>query len=286
LNVATTAHEKALQTLKRYPVVAFFALSYAITWPAWALEKRGLAVMAFPGYFGPALAALFIAALVGGQESARDLLARLTHWRVPFKWWLVALLMAVGVTLLPMAASALFRPGEGADFDQLVAIAPQLAIVLVTGSLYGTVVAAGEELGWRGYALPLLAARHGALAATLMVGVFWGLWHLPLSFLYPQERLSLLDSVLYGLGVDLASVIYTWLSGRTGGSVLIASLFHGVYDVCLVVLGPVAQATLGIGSSLRAHVLLLGVAAAAIVAAGGLRGLSFDPTSPGQQERG
>jgi membrane protease YdiL (CAAX protease family) len=269
---------RIIDLLGRRPLAAFFALSYAITWPAWALEKAGLSLAAFPGYFGPAIAALVVAAATGGRDGVRDLAARLFRWRVGAGWYAAAVLFAAGPVLGAIAVWASW-PGtvRAADVRGLWHLVPRLALLVVAASLYGTLVAAGEEIGWRGFALPVLLDRYSPLTASLVLGMFWGLWHLPLSFLYPSADATFVDAILYGLGVDFASVIYTWLFRNTGGSVLVASLFHAVYDACLVVLGPVAEARLGVGSILPTWVLVLGAIAGVIVVAGGREWLTLPP---------
>ncbi|MGD8794328.1 MAG: type II CAAX endopeptidase family protein [Anaerolineae bacterium] len=255
--------------IKRQPLITFFVLSYAITWPGWWLEAQGIQAGIIPGYFGPALAAIVVTIVTEGRPGLADLLGRLFRWRVPLRWYLVAVLVPAASVLSVAAIPALTSGGStGFDPAPLRPILPELAVVLVFGTLYGVMVAAGEELGWRGYALPKLLARHNALVSSLIVGIVWGLWHLPVGFLFESGNPALVDSLVYGLGVDLAAVIYTWLYRHTRGSVLIAALFHSAYDIFLIVGGQVAQVT-GLEFSFRIHVLVLaGIAALLVVLAG------------------
>jgi membrane protease YdiL (CAAX protease family) len=88
-------------------------------------------------------------------------------------------------------------------------------------------VALGEEVGWRGYALPALQARYGALLSSVILGVLWALWHLPV-FFNPDTHYSDLPFVLQvAIQVPLA-ILYTWVFNSTGGSVLMAILLHAV----------------------------------------------------------
>ena len=89
--------------LRRYPLIAFFTLSYAITWPGWWLESTGNQYGALPGYFGPAIAAILVAAITDGKEGLEELIARLLRWRVPFKWYLVTVLLPTGSVLAVVA---------------------------------------------------------------------------------------------------------------------------------------------------------------------------------------
>jgi membrane protease YdiL (CAAX protease family) len=81
----------------------------------------------------------------------------------------------------------------------------------------------GEELGWRGLALPLLQSRYRALAASLLIGLMWGLWHLPL---YWFDHAGFEGFISFLLLITLDAVIYTWIYNRTQGSLLLVVMFH------------------------------------------------------------
>jgi membrane protease YdiL (CAAX protease family) len=81
----------------------------------------------------------------------------------------------------------------------------------------------GEELGWRGFALPRLQAKYNALVSSTILGLFWGFWHIPLWIAFGQTRLPLFIDVVSM--VQLA-ILYTWVYNSTGGSLLLVWLFH------------------------------------------------------------
>lgn len=198
----------ALQLLRRYSLVTFFLLGYAITWPAWFLANRGVAWATFPGYFGPAIAAAILIAATQGKTGLETLFTRLRHWQVGIRWYLAAIFFPL-LSVLIVIIFQLFAGRAGTlNTKSLSPILPQVILIIIVGSLYGTLVAAGEEIGWRGFALPELLKRHNPLIASLIVGIFLGLWHLPLGWLYSSEG-TITDSLLYGLGIDAAAVIYT-----------------------------------------------------------------------------
>jgi membrane protease YdiL (CAAX protease family) len=88
----------------------------------------------------------------------------------------------------------------------------------------------GEEPGWRGFALPRLQARLGALGASLVLGVLWGLWHLPLA-LTSGDPTAGTFSGWYLLGITGEAVLYTWLFNSTGGSLLLVLLLHAAMSI-------------------------------------------------------
>ena len=132
-------------------------------------------------------------------------------------------MIALGLpTVLALAAAGLYYLFDGSRPVQIGAVSVLDFIVFV--------LVVGEELGWRGYALPLLLEKRSALMASLILGVLWGLWHLP-TFLVPgtpQYGLPLPAFVL--LTVEY-SILMTWVYLNTKGSVLIATLFHGAINL-------------------------------------------------------
>jgi membrane protease YdiL (CAAX protease family) len=129
------------------------------------------------------------------------------------------------------AAAALYALGGGA----LRAVPPLsvglAAMVIISLVLHG--VLNGEELGWRGVALPRLLQRANALTASLILGVVWALFHLPLFFTRGggvggnQADESMLA---FGLQVLASSILVTWLCNNTRGSLLMAYLLHAAVN--------------------------------------------------------
>ena len=198
-------------------------------------------------------------AALHGKPGVRRLLGRLLKGRVGFRWYLAVLALPLLVPL-GVGISVLFG-GETPVIDRtIVGVLVLLAFSIFPGS------ALGEELGWRGLALPHLQARHSALAASLIVGGLWGFWHLPLYLLGLETRpLGIFPAFV--VSVVAASVICTWMYNGTGGSLLIVVLFHATANLPLTVFfeplaGRVAQPFL-------IYVALAVAAATAIVVATG-----------------
>ena len=92
--------------------------------------------------------------------------------------------------------------------------------------------AVGEETGWRGYALPQLQRRFTPLGSSLILAVLWFAWHLPLFFLIASYRnLGPGGYVGMFLGLACGAVILTWLYNRSGGSILLVAVWHGLYNL-------------------------------------------------------
>jgi membrane protease YdiL (CAAX protease family) len=158
--------------VRRHPLIAFFVLAYLLTWWIYPLLRFSPLLGIF-GLFGPALAAIIMAAVTGRKSGVKQLLSRVVLWRVGVRWYLIALGLP---TVLSIATAGLSYLLGASDFIQVGALTV-LELVLF-------VLVVGEELGWRGYALPRLLEKRSAVTASLILGVLWGLWHLP-TFLVP-----------------------------------------------------------------------------------------------------
>jgi membrane protease YdiL (CAAX protease family) len=204
--------------IKRHPLIAFFTLAYALTWPVIPLVSVS-PLWGFPGLFGPAIAAIVVVAVVDGRPGLTDLLGRMVRWRVGVRWYAVALGLPVVLSLAAGGIHLLLGGSTPVRFAQLSILEPIVFLLIV-----------GEELGWRGYALPQLLARRSVLSASLILGVLWSGWHLPTFFVpgAPQYGLPILAFVLLTTSY---SVLFTWVYLHTGGSVLIATLFHGAINL-------------------------------------------------------
>lgn len=210
----------------------FFALTFAVAWALWLLAAAvpgwtslGVgtrAILFLPGTFAPALVALGLSASAHGRAGMRALLSRVLIWQVPTRWYLFAAGYMVAVKLMAALAYRVIAAAWPA-FDLMP------LLLLVPAVVMSTPFQIGEELGWRGYALPRLASRIGLAAASLVLGVVWSLWHLPLFFL-PATDLTGQPFPAFLLSVTALSVAMAWLYTRTGGSLLLVMLMHSAVN--------------------------------------------------------
>jgi membrane protease YdiL (CAAX protease family) len=198
------------------PIIAFVALAYAISWGLWLVsfllggdESTAGMIMSVLGGFGPAAAALIVLRTTGGSLAAW--LRSIIHWRVPGRYWLYAL--GLPAALMSFANGVLVALGEPVEWSLLgERIVPYFGTFLVTLFFFG----AQEEPGWRGFALPRLQQRWSPTKATLVLGLIWGVWHVPrygpIGFVVPL----------------VLAFFYTWVFNRTG-SALMAILLHASF---------------------------------------------------------
>lgn len=211
------------QRIRGRPAVLFVVLTYTISWGVWGAgylllpEDTSIIPVVFLGGFGPALAAAVTIQASGGR--IRSWLRECLTWRVAGRWYLAAIVVPIG--LYGIAAVFLLAFGASLQFDRF---GRGIALFL-GGLLTATFVSGGnEEFGWRGFLLPRLQRRFDALTASLIVGIVWAGWHLPVYVL----PLGLVNGPFYQFVpfVVLVSIAFTWLYNSTG-SVLLSMLMHG-----------------------------------------------------------
>ncbi|MEO7424541.1 MAG: CPBP family intramembrane glutamic endopeptidase [Fibrobacteria bacterium] len=184
------------------------------------------------GALGPFVAAFLVSALDAGRAGALDLVRRMGFWRHRIGWLLFALLgplVMFGLAVLGMWIVGGHRPslagfGVSREFPQFLPLAFFAYNVLTFGY--------GEEVGWRGFALPRLQARHGALVSTLLLTIGWAIWHIPL-FFYRPGYLTMGAAGIAGWFFSLltGAVLLTWLFNESHGSILVVALFHATVDI-------------------------------------------------------
>ena len=210
-------------------LLAYFLLTFALTWAAW-FAAAALAAPGNTGVFGargplfllgvfaPGLVALALAARGAGRAGVAGLLAGIGRWRVGARWYVFAIGYFAAIKL---AAALMHRVATGTW--------PRFGetpwALMIGAILVSTWVQAGEEVGWRGYALPRLAGRLGLGGASVLIGGVWALWHLPLFFL-PGTGSTGQSFPVYLLQTTALSVAMGWLYWKTEGSLLLVMLMH------------------------------------------------------------
>jgi len=208
----------------------FFLITFAITWSCWGLvvavpvpaQSPFRGVLVLVGVFTPALTALLLTARARGGAGIRSLLGRVLHWQVAARWYVFAITYIVFIKLFVALVCRLVT-GAWPRFGTTPLYIIPFAILL------STPFQSGEEIGWRGYALPRLAARFGLASASILLGGVWALWHLPLFFVAEADTYHQ-PFFVYLLQVTALSVTFAWLWQRTGGSLLLTMLMHAAVN--------------------------------------------------------
>jgi membrane protease YdiL (CAAX protease family) len=217
--------------MKKHPVLWFYILAFALSWLGWlplVAGSRGMAPFGHPRFqvllllpaVGPALAAVMVTAANDGKTGVERLLRPLGQWRVGAIWLILAV---IAPALLLLAGRIVTRAlGLAATVASPGSNSAGMVMATLVMSLFANT---GEEVGWRGFALPRLQKNHSALLATGVVGVLWGLWHLPL-FFWQGHPMAAYPFGSWFIGTVALAFIYTWLYNGTRGSLLVVTLFH------------------------------------------------------------
>ena len=242
--------------IRAHQLATYFVLAYAVSWGllyACLVALRTDAASAILiQTLGPTVAARIVLTAVGGRPKYRQMRLRARQWRVPLRWYLVAL---VGIPAACLAAVVALPGGlDALEHAAPLSMLGTYAFFMVAGFFSGPLF---EEPGWRGFALPRLQTSMGPLAGTLVLGVLWGAWHLP-QFLVPAWAAQNGGSdpgtiVLFLVLVVTLAPLLTWVYNRTGGSLFLAMLTHAGINASLSMIpafrsGPMVVGVLAFGT--------------------------------------
>jgi membrane protease YdiL (CAAX protease family) len=229
----------------RNPLWWFFLVAYAISWAFWLpavfaslgwiapVPSRYLHLV---GGLGPMMAAVVLTSVVGGRPDLSRLAKRCLSGG---RWIAIALLIPAGLFVASSAIIAVFsdvsiawtNTGRSTEFPEF----PRPLYWLANVVFYGF----GEEVGWRGFALPRLQARASALGASLTLALIWAGWHAPLFVFSPGlSELGMAGTIGWIVSLGLGSILLTWLFNSSAGSIAAVALFHGALDIFIT--SPVA----------------------------------------------
>lgn len=238
-------------------LIAFFLIACVLSWSAmmllWDVPKdtegdnqkaveEAFTRISFFYAFGPFLSAIAVSGLFRGRSGVKLLFKPLLRWRAGFIWYVCALFVPVmahwmgfGLWCL-LGGNGLNLPTFAGAVKTWLIATPLISVFIIT-----------EESGWRGFALPRLQSLRRALSASLVLGLFWSLWHWPLNVAIERASGGLAATVLLSLAIFTAStmlfsVLMTWVFNSSQGSLLLMLLMHGSNNASFfIVMGAMGQ---------------------------------------------
>jgi CAAX protease family protein len=239
----TTLAETSNRTLKanliqRYPLFTFFLLAFGLTWIFMIVDALGshgilpfrlpIPVLIVMGYM-PTLAAAIVTRQTKGREGVRALFRKLLIARVGLGWYAFAIFGIAAPAVLSILLYNSLGSGplipilsrNAPPHSNILQLVPMILLLYVVVGLVN-----GEELAWRGFALPRLQTKYNALTSSLILGVIWSVFHLPLFFTATGSSQADMSFVSFLISTVSITVLYTWMYNNTRGSVLMAYLFH------------------------------------------------------------
>ncbi len=234
--------------IRRHEVLAYYAIACVLSIGLALLLNVSL-LFGLLALFGPAVAALIVARTAEGRAGVRAIRAAATRWRVGPGWYAAA----IGLPLAGFAIGHLLYVAVGNEPLAVPGAIAPISIVLF-------VLVIGEEIGWRGFMLPVLLRRRSPLEATIIVACAWAAWHSPLYLIpgMPSYGTPFLPFVVWVIGLSFL-LTWVWLGTR---SVWLATIVHGVANLGAALVFPVLDAATlftfaGAGTAVVAAVLVI-----------------------------
>jgi len=232
--------------ISRHPLTAYFILAYVISWGLWfSMVALSLDLKSQPGsiingvaIFGPTLAGLMLTPVLAGRVGLLQLFGRLSPSQPGMRSYVAAISLPFLIMIVALIIGILMGDSFPTNLVGGAWILPLLAesvrILFFGGPL-------GEEIGWRGFALPRLLSNNSSFKASLTLGLIWGIWHAPIYFVTGSGQNDMLMSggsfamlfpafVVWTIGL---AVLFTWIYKMTNGNLLITILFHTAVDTAV-----------------------------------------------------
>ena len=222
--------------MKKYIGFLFVILTYIITWSGeipLALNKHGYAAIKISKglqmicTMSPGIVAVILTGIFFKKNGLKNLLKAVVKWRVKFKWYIIIILLSVvfcglSLSIFNWNYKQINIPDPAYNFIFY------FLLILPLSALW-------EEMGWRGFLLPILQQKYAPLKASIIIGFVWGLWHLPIYLAIDPYGAKTIDYFLcMFIGCFALSIIETWLYNSTKGSLFLCILFHNAINTSAV----------------------------------------------------
>lgn len=218
--------------MKKYVGFQFVLLTYILTWslgiPS-ALTKHGYGTMNISKglqticTLSPGIVAILLTAIYVGKNGLKLLFKAIVKCRIKFKWYIIIIILGIALCGLSLLIFD-WISGQNIKPDNPYNFVFYFLLILPLSALW-------EEIGWRGFLLPILQEKYTALKASFVIGFVWGLWHLPIYLaIDPYGDKTIPFFLIMFVGCFALSIISTWLFNSTRGSLLTCILFHNAIN--------------------------------------------------------
>jgi len=229
------SEEKRINSL-----LAFNLITFAISWFFWAplaISQTHDPILHFLGGFGPFLATIICTLLFDQSDKLANIFRSLLFFWYDFDMYAYAILLPSIPVFLGYILYYYVR-------DQLILYRPD-PFYWIGGFLISILILSLEEIGWRGYMLPKLLKLTTPMKASVILGIIWAFWHLPLFFYAPPHLIQhwslenfLFQFVSYVFILIFESIFMTWAFRRSGGSLLMMLLVHASFNASIYCFKP------------------------------------------------
>jgi len=218
--------------MKKHAGFLFVLLTYILTWSVEipvALTKHGyIAINISKGLqtictLSPGAVALILTAIFFKKNGLKTFLKAIVKWRVKFKWYIIIIILSIALCGLSLLLFN-WAYGQINNPDPAYNFIFYFILILPLSALW-------EEMGWRGFLLPILQEKNTPLKASIIIGFVWGLWHLPIYLaINPYGDRTFSYFLFMFIGCFALSIIETWLYNSTKGSLFICILYHNAIN--------------------------------------------------------
>ncbi len=236
-SVLTTNKTTSNSLIEKYQTLILFLLVLGLTWPfmIWdALASHDvlpfrlpIPVMLMQAYM-PTLAAVIVTGVTKGKAGIRALFAKLLIARVGFRWYAFAIFVIAAICMAAVLLGNQFGPSPALPIlSKEMPSAPIALLLNITAMFIFRGILNGEELAWRGSALPQLQAKYNALISSVILSVPFTLFHLPLFF---DPAMNMGPFASFAIRAVALTILFTWIYNNTRGSVLLAYFMHAAFN--------------------------------------------------------
>ncbi len=218
--------------MKKHVGFIFVLLTYILTWSVVipiALTRHGYAAINISrslqiiSTLSPGIVAIILTAIYFGKNGIKSLFKAIVKWRVKFKWYIIIIILGIALCGLSLLIFN-WISGQSIKPDQPYNFVFYFILILPLSAFW-------EEIGWRGFLLPVLQEKYTAIKSSLIIGFVWGLWHLPIYLaINPYGDKTIIFFIMMFIGCFALSIIATYLYNSTKGSLLICILFHNAIN--------------------------------------------------------
>jgi len=206
--------------IKKYSLTCFFILSYLLMIIPVIIRVLNPILMPIIPFtiitiWSPTISAIIVSGFIGGWTEIKKLLKGYIRWKVGIKWYIAGFLLMIG----PLIFAGLYLLLGGSAPGPVQGLTLPLIIIYLLQTLHSGPLS--EEAGWRGFALPRLQKKYNAVISSLILGVIWACWHIPLYFV--ETRMPFYIFIFLVL---IISILMTWGYNNTNGSLIITIIFH------------------------------------------------------------
>ena len=215
----------------------YFVIAFVFSWILWCpgiLQSRGVISTPLPllpfliiGSFGPFISAFYLTYRKEAKPGVKRLWKRAFNFKIPVKWLTLIILLPLCIAGISLYLKIL----GGGETPNLQLVTSPIAILVTFLFLFFLGGSFAEEFGWRGYALDRLQQKWNALVSSLILGFFWGLWHLPLFFAAEGLSQSYIPFWAFLIWTMSASILFTLFHNNTYGNILVALLLHTMLNL-------------------------------------------------------